>query len=223
MIKQRLWVLLMCIIVLSGCGLGNKQSENKDNMDSMSDEEKVAYMKGGIVEGQYENYFFDLELALPESWVILSEAEMTRLMQTGEDIASESDTTFDLTDLEILNLLGVFKYPFDKVVAMNPNLYITAERLDEMKNIESNEAYLEKARASIEHLGETIVFEETMETVNIQEKLFTRSQATIDLGYMVIYQVHYVTLIRGYALSIIATYMEQEDFETIEIILGLGQ
>jgi hypothetical protein len=192
-------------------------------MDFMSDEEKAAYMKGSIVEGQYENNFLDLELALPDSWVILSEAEMTRLMQTGEDIASESDTTFDLTDLEILNLLGVFKYPFDKVVAMNPNLYITAERLDEMKNIESSEAYLEKARAGIEHLGETIVFEETMETVNIQEKLFTRSQATIDLGYMVIYQVHYVSLVRGYALNIMATYMEEEDLETIEIMLGLGQ
>lgn len=221
--KQRLWVLLMCIFVLSGCSLGNKQSENTDNMDFMSDEEKAAYMKGSIVEGQYENNFLDLELALPDSWVILSEAEMTRLMQTGEDIASESDTTFDLTDLEILNLLGVFKYPFDKVVAMNPNLYITAERLDEMKNIESSEAYLEKARAGIEHLGETIVFEETMETVNIQEKLFTRSQATIDLGYMVIYQVHYVSLVRGYALNIMATYMEEEDLETIEIMLGLGQ
>jgi hypothetical protein len=192
-------------------------------MDSMSDEEKVAYMKGGIIESQYENNFFDLELALPKSWIILSEEEMTRLMQTGEGIASESEATFDLTDLEILNLLGVFKYPFDEVVAMNPNLYLTAERLDEMKDIGSSEAYLEKARAGIEHLAETIVFDETMDTVTIQEKAFTKSQATIDLGYMVIYQVHYVTLTRGYALNIIATYMEDEDLEAFETMLGLGQ
>ncbi len=218
---QRIWVLLICIIVLTGCNLGNNQSENTDNMDSMSDEEKVAYMKGGITEGQYENNFFDLELDLPESWIILSEEEMMRLMQTGEDIASESDATYDLTAFEILNLLGVFKYPFDEVVAMNPNLYISAERLDEMKDIDSSGAYLEQARAGIEHLEETIVFEETMDTVNIQKKTFTRSRATIDLGYMVIYQVHYVTLSKGYALNIIITYMEDEDLETIESMLDL--
>jgi len=218
---QGIWVLLICTFVLTGCKLGNNQSENTVNMDAMSDEEKVAYMKGGITEGQYENNFFDLELDLPESWIILSEEEMMRLMQTGEAIASESDATYDLTAFEILNLLGVFKYPFDEVVAMNPNLYISAERLDEIKDIDSSEAYLEKARTGIEHLGETIVFEETMDTVNIQEKTFTRSRATIDLGYMVINQVHYVTLSKGYALNIIITYMEDEDLETIESMLDL--
>jgi len=221
MMKQCIWVLLVSMLVLSGCSWGKDQSANIDHLDSMSEEEKVAFMKGDVIENRYKNKFFDLELELPKAWVLLSEEEMERLMQTGEDIASESDKTYDVTELEILNLLGVFKYPFDEVVAMNPNLYISAEYLDEMKGISSSEVYLEQARAGIEHLGETIVFEKAVDTVTIQEKTFTRSQATIDLGYMVIYQVHYVSLTSGYALNIFATYMEDEDLEMIETILGL--
>ncbi|MDF1618486.1 hypothetical protein [Petrocella sp. FN5] len=220
MMKQGIGVLLICLLIFSGCSWGKDQSDDINKMDSMSEEEKIAFMKGSIVEDHYKNDFFGLELVLSKSWVVLTEEEMMRLMQTGEDIASESDATFDLTELEILNLMGVFKYPFDEVVAMNPNLYISAERLDETMDIGSSEAYIEQARAGIEHLGETIVFDKTMDTLKIQENTYTKSHATIDLGYMVIYQVHYVTLTRGYALNIIVTYMEDEDLEAIEKMLG---
>jgi len=215
-----IWVLLICMVILSGCSWGKDQSANTENMDAMSEEEKSAYMKGSIIDRQYENEFFDLELELPNAWVTLSEDEMARLMETGEDLAADSGAMYDLTSLEILNLLGVFKYPFDEVVVMNPNLYITAERIDESMGIDTGEAYLEKASAGIEHFNETIVFGNTMDRVNIQEKAFTRRQATIDLGYMVVYQVHYVALVKGYALNIIATYMEEEDLRVIEAMLG---
>ena len=219
--KQYIWFLLVFILILSSCSKDENQSTNTDSMDSMSEHEKLTYMKGGIIEDHYVNEFFGIELELPKTWIVLTEEEMARIMQTGQAIVSEPEQRYDVTELEMLNLLGAFKYPFDEAVAMNPSLYISAERLDETKNISSGEAYLEKAKVGIEHLDESIVFDQEIETIKIQEKIFTKSQATIDLGYMVIYQVHYVTLTRGYALNIIATYMEDEDLEAIEKMLGL--
>ena len=174
---------------------------------------------GEVIGQRYYNNYFELEFETPDTWFVLSEDEMMTLMTKGQQVlkGQNEEIAKDLAEVDVLNLFGVFKYPMNEQVTLNPSLIITAEKLDASSGVVDGKTYLEASKSILEQTG--LPYEIGLPTAVVSSDLRAHGalDAAIKFEDLEIKQ-RYIAFVSGdYLLSCVMTY-EAGDGESGEVL-----
>lgn len=237
--KKIFFILMISIVlILVGCRTKDEHEEKEADPTESGEETKVPdkehpieeevsvpeLTKGQVVDRVYSNNYFGLEFELPEGWIILTLEEVDQVMNAGKQVLEEVDEDLaeDLSEAQVLGLLGTFKYPLNKQVSFNPSMLVSGEKVDPLTGISDGKAYLEASKALLIEAGIPYTFDEEVTTVVINGVTYGTMKATIDSGEMRIIQTYHAAIIKGYAITIVSTYMSEEEAEILMNVLGLS-
>lgn len=185
------------------------ESGSKDD-SYVDDNSNDGLTLGEVKDGFYINQFFDIELALPDAWEVMSEEQIAMIVGAGADLIESSNSELadelKLEEQEVLYLLGMFKYPLEEQHTINPNIMITAEKLDESTGIQTADQYLDHSLELLMETGLSYTFEDERTEVTGTGHTFSKVHGNVDTGSFLLYQDYYIVLTQGYAINIITTY-----------------
>ena len=175
---------------------------------------------GLVDKGHYKNDFFNFEIDLPKNWVLQSQDQKEHIMQSGENMIAGNDENMRAAIQEIdvtsANLVTVFQHELGAAVDYNPNLMLLAENLKQAPGVLTGADYLFHSRKLLTHSA--LKFEhidETFKPMNIGGRTFYLM--AVDLKYMGldIHQLYCSTIEKGFSLSIILSYVSDEQKEIL--------
>lgn len=152
--------------------------------------------KGKLDGKTYQNKFFNLTFPVPEKWIVLEEARMSKSRA---------------------NLISIYKHDLG-TPATNPSCLVMAEPMDHPE-IRSSVEYIQKIKKTLENSKEPYVFGKGIKKRKIGEVTFDVLTATCELYPASVQQVFYVAVIRKHAFIIMTSYYLEEEAEEIETIL----
>ncbi|GJQ61029.1 MAG: hypothetical protein SCALA702_00820 [Melioribacteraceae bacterium] len=188
------------------------------NCSSSEKIEKFDY--GSIENGVYSNTFFDFSIILPENWVVQSREQIDKIAEQGKDIIVGEDENLKAivkaTEINTANLLGVFQFELGSAVEYNPNIMIISENLKNMPGIKKGSDYLFQAKRLLQQSQfkyDYISDELLKETINGTD--FYKMDTGINYMGMEIKQTYYSTVLKGFAINIIVSYINEEQRKVI--------
>lgn len=211
------WIIAVSLLLLLvACKKNIEQPEDKVLIISEeSDKENdMNIIIGKLEDNIYINSYFDIRFALPKNWNELTESEMKVLLKGGEEILNVEDTEI----VSMIPLFATFKYSIEDTVEVNPNIIATLEVLEKDTSIGSGKEYLEEMKEMLLTLDIPYSVGE-VEEVTIENHTYGYFTAKIDTGETIVYQKYYTTIIKGYSINIIATYVLEEDYKTIQGVM----
>lgn len=181
-----------------------------------------SFDTGKITGSTYSNNYFGLTISLPPSWAPQDVESQKKITEAGKRLAAgnnkELDDEFSKSVQNTHMLLTLFKYPPEQGKEFNPSFIVEAEKIDPAMGINTGRDYIAQARKALERGSANLPFQdagsETLGGVS-----FDKVQANISIGQAVLRQTMYATIRNGYAIGIIATYMNDDDKPTIDAIL----
>ncbi|PZR20116.1 MAG: hypothetical protein DI539_11870 [Flavobacterium psychrophilum] len=112
---------------------------------------------GNIKENTYINKFFNIEMAIPDKWVVQNTDEMKELMKFSKEKSGknnkELDKIFKVAEITTANLLMVFRNAPGTTTSFNPNFVLSAENLQN-NSIRTAKEYITQAKKTLESISE---------------------------------------------------------------------
>jgi hypothetical protein len=179
---------------------------------------------GSIENGIYRNQFFRFSLLVPAEWDVADEDTEAVMWDAGHVAVSQEDpavsSAVDGAMERSYQLLTLTRFRPDTVREFNPNLLMTAERITHLPGVRNGSDYLaHTARLLLgSPLGYSLVRPAEPRVVGGRE--FYRAEFRLDTSPMTIEQVHYATLHRSYALTIVLSGATPADIDRLEEIVG---
>jgi hypothetical protein len=198
--------LIFFYIIITGCDA----QENLSNFDYGTTEENI-----------YSNSFFDFTMTLPADWVLQSVEETENIMEEGRKLVAGDDKNLEsvlkAAEINTANLLVIYQYEMGAAVDYNPSLMLMAENLRNAPGIKNGADYLFHARKFLsqgqiqyDHL------DEEFEKVDINGMTFHLMNTNINyMGYD-IKQKYYSTVLNGFSLNMIITYVYDDQKSELE-------
>ena len=179
-------------------------------------QEGPAEIDFGSIEGStYTNVYFGLRLELPADWSALDQAAMLRLAEAGADMIAGDDENLQAivraSELQTVNMLGVFRHPLGAPVPYNPSFVGVAERLDNAPGIRKGADYLFHARRMLEAGQLVVSFPGEVSAVRIGGQEFDVMPVELEVLDIVVQQRYYATVMKGYALVFISSFTTPEE------------
>ncbi len=207
--KLKLSGITILILLLTGCG--------GDNMPKSFD-------YGNVENNVYSNTYFEFEMDVPEQWIVQSKEQNEELMEMGKDMIAGDDksmkATLNASDVNIANLLTVFKYELGSPVDYNPSYMFVAENVMKAPGVKTGSDYFFNARKIIEqsqtpykHIDEEYTIQ------NLGGKDFYVMNTEIEYLGISIYQTYYSRVDNGFALNLIISYSTDDEKDELEKIV----
>jgi len=179
----------------------------------------------GTMEGtKYSNEYFNMTLELPESWTVLSEDEKKELMNEGREVVAGENKDFEEAlrnnEFRSVYLISTYKHPLNTEVDFNTNFMSLAEKLSFFQNVKDGKGYLEESKKLLEKTQVPYIFEKDISTEKVGNKDFYVMETYIEAGEMRVTQKYYSIIEKGYALSFILSYSNDEDKKAVQDILN---
>jgi hypothetical protein len=184
-------------------------------------ENQMGFDFGNIEENIYTNSFFNLTMTLPADWKLQSQQQTENLMKEGRKLVAGEDRNLEnairATEINTANLIVLYQYELGTAVGYNPSLMLVAENLKFAPGVKTGADYLFHARKLLsqaqiqyDHL------DEEFERVDINGQIFYLMNTHIDyLGYE-IKQKYYSTILQGFSLNMIITYVSDDQKSELE-------
>ncbi|MCK5525257.1 MAG: hypothetical protein KAI83_19180 [Thiomargarita sp.] len=163
--------------------------------------EKSADIGFNTENGVYTNEFFGMTIKLPDDWHVVNE-------ETKEAI-----------DVNNSILLMVAKYIWGSDVDSNPNLIVTIESIKHLPVIKKGRDFLYLKRKVLE-ISQTGYSFKDVHSEKIGPVEFDVQKVEINSGTVKIHQELYTSIMRGYALSFIMTWQQEEEKDSLKEILS---
>src|SRR5690606_14117623 len=185
------------------------------------DEEK-GFDYGRIRNEKYSNTFFNLEMNVPKNWHPQNKEEIKELTNEGRKIVAggnkNTEARIKASEINTASLLVVFKYDEeDDVMDYNSNFMLIAENVKNISTKITAEQYLNHAIALIKRSSLTITeFEKEFEKRTINGINFYQTTITIDVEGVPVYQTYLVTIENNFALSLVYSYLNEEQKNELE-------
>ena len=199
--------IIMLAMLLAGCG------------KKASDEIDFGTFKNSI----YQNNYFGMSVAIPKDWSIQDQQAQQRLMKTGGKLISGDDKNLQAvlkaSELQSVNLFGVFKYPQGSAVTFNPSILAIAENVRQLPGIKRGKDYHFHARKLLESSQMEISFPKDIYTQQLGGIDFDVMEMEVSIRGIVVKQKYYATIMKGYALSIIVSFTTDEEQASLQKIL----
>lgn len=178
----------------------------------------------GIVENAvYNNKYFDFSLDLSSNWQVQENQTIQMMRERGKKLLSGDDkdmqAALDLGDLSTVNLLLASKYPMGADVAFNPNIAIVAEKIDPVQGVVSGKDYLASVVEILSNSRIQTQFDGTYGTINLGGVDFADIKVAMTYMEKSVYQEYFASIIKGYALSIIISYTDENQYSALMDLL----
>lgn len=205
-------LLLISFALLAAC--------NNSSVKPIDEEEGFDY--GRIRNEKYINTFFNLEMNVPKDWHPQNKEEIKELTNEGRKIVAAGDKNTEAhikaTEINTASLLVVFKYDEeDDFTDYNSNFMLIAENVKNISTKITAEQYLNHAIMLIKRSSLTITeFDKEFEKRTINGIDFYQTTITIDVEGVPVYQTYLVTIENNFALSLVYSYLNEEQKSELE-------
>ena len=178
---------------------------------------------GTVKKSVYHNDYFGLSMKIPEGWSVQNQETLQEMMNLSGDIVAGDDKVLNAalkaSELQTVNLIGLFKHPLGAPVDYNPNILCLAERVRHMPGIKTGKDY---------HFHSKRLFQSTDIGITFPEEVYTEQIGGVDFDVMtltmpnlgqIVNQKQYATVMKGYALIIIASFSSGEEKAELDGVL----
>lgn len=201
------FLVLLCILMLTGCG---KEASREIDF-------------GSIQNSVYRNNYFGLTLAVPPEWSVQDQSALKRLSEAGAGMVAGGDknmkAVLKASELRTVNLVGIFRHPIGTPVPYNPSIACVAERVGDMPGIKFGKDYHFHAKQLMQSSQTKFDFPKEITTEKLGGIDFDVMHVTITVGAITIRQKYYASIMKGYALNIIASFTTAEEEAALQKIL----
>ena len=180
---------------------------------------------GKVENNKYHNSFFGFEIDLPSNWVVQTKEQTDNLKKMGQELIAGDDknmkAVIKASEINSASLLAIFKYEVGTAVEYNPNFMLVAENLKNAPGIKTASDYLFQSRRILEQSQvqyDQIDQEFKREMINNQE--FYLMNASINYMGLSIKQVYYSTIQNGFCLSIVISFIDDEQKMDLDKIIN---
>jgi hypothetical protein len=173
----------------------------------------------------YSNKYFDFELPVPPTWVIQNKEQVQQLQQEGRKMIAEKNKTLadeiKTSEVSTATLLVVFKNKMDSITGQfNHSFTVMAENLHGVTNIKTAEDYHKQAKKTMQKSNMQFRFPNEMYTIKLGNHEFNAMDVIVTTQGIDVHQTYYVTIEKGFALAVIASYVTDEQKKEIADILN---
>lgn len=200
--------LLLAIISLS-CS----QTEAKKNLPE-------GFDFGKTENGVYTNDYFQMKVNFNPEWYISDQQQMAQIAELGNELTAGDDeelgAVLEASQVNIAHLLGISKHEWGAPVDFNPSFIVLAENIKLFSGIKSGKDYLFHVKKLLEVAPVSYLFEKEVFERKIGNETFYVLELKIDNMGEIVTQEYMATIKKGFTLSIIASYANEEDHLEIE-------
>ncbi len=205
---RRFYILFMLLAVILG-GCGKKASDEIDF--------------GTVEDSIYQNQYFGLSLEVPSGWTVQDQEAQKRIMELGGDIVAGEDKNLSAvikaSKLQTVNLLSVAKHPIGAPVDYNPSMMCIAEKVSHAAGIKRGSDYHFHSKKLLQSGQLKVSFPEGIYPEQIDGIGFDVMTVQISFGGVTVMQKQYVTIMKGYALLMVISYVTpEEEAELVETL-----
>ena len=167
---------------------------------------------GTITNSVYENKYFGMTVELPPDWAVQGQDSRQEPMDVGGELLAGDDknlkATLKASELSTVNLFASFQHPRGTPVPFNPSILCVAERVRHLPGIKTGNDYFFHMKKLFEASQMEIHISDDVGTETISGRTFDilRTETPLGLDPTVVHQKYYVSIMKGYALAIIASY-----------------
>lgn len=182
---------------------------------SKSQNQTEGFDYGHVDNGVYQNDYFGFSIKLPEDWVVQSKEQTDNIVNKGKDLLAGDDENLKAmikaSEINVANLLAVFQYELGSAVEYNSNMAIVAENVKNAPGLKDGKDYLFQARRVILHgQFKYDYLSEEFEKEEINGMVFYKMDAHLNYMGLEIRQVYYSTVLKGFSLNLIISYVSDE-------------
>jgi len=200
----------MLILLLSACG-GDKMPKSFDY--------------GNVENNVYSNSYFGFTVDVPEQWIVQSKEQNEQLMNLGKEMIAGDDKSMkavlNASEVNVANLLTVFKYELGSPVDYNPSYMLIGENVMKAPGVKTGSDYFFNARRIMQqsqtpykHIDEEYTLK------NLGGKDFYVMNTEIEYMGVSIYQAYYSRIDNGFALIMIISYTTDDEKDELENVIG---
>jgi len=170
---------------------------------------------GKVENNKYTNSFFAFEMTVPQDWTVQSKEQIEEIMDAGKEMVTGDNaqlkSIIDASEVRTANLLSVYQYELGSKVEFNPSIMLISENVQQIPSIRTGSDYLFESRKLLEHSQVKYDYiDEDFQKEKIDGRSFYKMNAAINYNKMDIKQVYYSTIIKGFALNAIISYVTNE-------------
>ena len=175
----------------------------------------------GTFEGDtYSNAYFNFKMQIPDGWFPLTQEMIEAVNQQGKRAVGGEDknlsATIEASEENTINFFMVYEKPPGTPVLFNPSLGCFAEKVSHLPGIKSGSDYLLNIKRIFEMSQLKLKFPEDIESKMIDGVGFDILTAEMDMGQITVKQKYYTTIMKGYSLGLILTYINNEQYSMIK-------
>ncbi|OQA31392.1 MAG: hypothetical protein BWY57_02373 [Betaproteobacteria bacterium ADurb.Bin341] len=179
---------------------------------------------GTIKDSIYQNDYFGMSVKLPPEWSVQDRASLQRISESGGKMIAGDDKNLKLalkaSEMRSVNLFGVFRHPLGKPVQFNPNIGCVAEKVSHLPGITKGADYLYHSRKMLEASQIKFTFPNEMSSEKIGGESFDVMHTEILLAGQKIHQKYYASVMKGYAVAFVLSYLTSDDEAALQSILN---
>ena len=188
-------------------------------------EKPTDFDYGHTENNKYINSFFELELTLPDQWIVQTKEQVANLAKAGKDmVAGDRENlkaAIHASEVNTANLLAVFEYEVGTAVEYNPNFMLVAENLKNAPGVKTGSDYLFQSRRFLKQsqIHYNYIDEEfKKEIINNQE--FYTMNCSMDYMGLNIKQIYYSTIKDRFCISAIISFINDEQENNLKRIIS---
>jgi hypothetical protein len=180
----------------------------------------AAPERGSLDGNAYANDFFGLTLTLPLGWKVQGEAVRERNREAGRKLFDTGDPAaqarLEKSVGNTLNLLTAYQYPVGSAVHFNPAFLCAAERIPAAAVGATDADYMAVLKQTFRYSQAPITVDRDVYTEQVGGETFAVIDITTRFPNAIGHQRYYTHIRRGYALSLVLTYLTEEQLRTLE-------
>ncbi|MFZ4465299.1 MAG: hypothetical protein ACOYN5_15745 [Bacteroidales bacterium] len=183
---------------------------------------------GQIENNKYYNSFFNFEMIIPTGWIVQSKEQTENLTKKGADLVAGDDknlkAVIKASEVNSANLLAIFKYEVGAAVDYNPSIMLISENLKNSPGIKTGSDYLFQVRKMLKQSQvQYDYFDENFKKKTINGQDLFLMNASLEYMGLQIKQVYYSTIINGFSLGIIISFVSKEQKKEIGKVINSMQ
>ena len=176
---------------------------------------------GRIENNVYINDFFEIQVELPGSWVVLSQQEINAMNKSGQSLYSsdknKADSAFSGADADIANLLSLYRYPTDSKKS-NYSFKIVAQ-INRDPSIKNGKDVLFLLKKFLEGAQVKFEFDKEIYKHKFGNTNFYVLESKMLMARNELQQEYWAGILKGFSLSIILSYNNEEQKKELHDII----
>lgn len=182
---------------------------------------------GKIEKNVYQNEFFGMHWPINDGWESLDRGYVDSLRAEGlKDMVGDNEQlekTITAADIKTANLLSIIHVDTVEVQMYSPNISMMAENLALNIQIKNGQDYLEEAKKFMQGSGVNFEFVGDIHQFNIDGKEFFTMEVINLVQGVPIHQDFYATVINGFGLALVGSWMDKKQRVIIQQSLATIQ